>query len=41
MYTAHSPNTLTSLKEEIIKGLANKQPKIVVACIEVLRMGLE
>eukprot|EP00731_Ephydatia_muelleri_P005815 Em0003g63a len=29
------------VQEELIKGLTNKQPKIVVACIEVLRMGLE
>lgn len=29
------------VQEELIKGLTNKQPKIVVACTEVLRIGLE
>ena len=29
------------LQEEITKGLANKQPKIVTGCIQVLRTGLK
>lgn len=28
------------IEEELIKGLDNKQPKIVQACLELLRKGL-
>lgn len=28
------------IEEELIKGLENKQPKIVQSCLEVLRKGL-
>ena len=28
------------VEEELIKGLDNKQPKIVQACLELLRKGL-
>ena len=28
------------IEDELIKGLDNKQPKIVQACVEVLRKGL-
>jgi len=28
------------IEEELVKGLENKQPKIVQACLELLRKGL-
>lgn len=28
------------IQEELVKGLENKQPKIVQACVELLRKGL-
>lgn len=28
------------IEEELVKGLENKQPKIVQACLETLRKGL-
>jgi cytoskeleton-associated protein 5 len=28
------------IEDELIKGLENKQPKIVQACVEILRRGL-
>ena len=28
------------IEEELVKGLENKQPKIVQACLEILRRGL-
>lgn len=28
------------IEEELVKGLENKQPKIVQACLEILRKGL-
>lgn len=28
------------IEEELIKGLENKQPKVVQACLELLRRGL-
>lgn len=28
------------IEDELIKGLENKQPKIVQACLEILRRGL-
>jgi cytoskeleton-associated protein 5 len=30
----------TEIEEELVKGFENKQPKIVQACLEVLRKGL-
>lgn len=30
----------TEIEEELVKGLENKQPKIVQACLELLRKGL-
>ncbi len=32
--------TMITLQEEILKGLSNKQPKIVAGSILVLKMGL-
>jgi cytoskeleton-associated protein 5 len=28
------------IEEELVKGLENKQPKVVQACVELLRRGL-
>ena len=28
------------VEEELVKGLENKQPKVVQACLELLRKGL-
>ena len=30
----------TEIEDELVKGLENKQPKIVQACLEILRKGL-
>ena len=29
------------VQEELIKGLENKQPKIVQSCLELLRIGIK
>lgn len=38
MYIEAEKNEI--VQEELIKGLENKQPKIVQACIEILRMSI-
>jgi cytoskeleton-associated protein 5 len=38
MYVEIDKNT--EVEEELVKGLENKQPKIVQACLELLRRGL-